>query len=720
MAVGEAFLNLTGLRRLPLLRQAEAAECGLACIGMIAGYHGHRTDLASLRREYPVSTRGSTLKDLVEISSSIGLGSRAIRCEPDELPQLRLPAILHWEMQHFVVLASATKQRIVVHDPARGRRSYKTDEVSKSFTGVALELTPTALFRRKRLTRPVQLASLVRLDPMTWQALGQALLLSVVLQLFVLLGPYYVQLVIDEAIQKSDKGLLLALAGAFALLKLFEVAATALRSLVFQFLSNVLTFDMKASLFHHMVRLPISYFQRRSIGDIQQRFQSLQPISDFVAGGAVAALVDGLLALSICALLFVYNLGLALVTLGGLAVYAAIKFAFVGLSQRLAGDRLVAQARESSKFLETLRAMQTIKVAGAESEREGLWRNWAADFVNAGIRLGNGTIGYSALNQSILGFTTILVVFVAAQSAIEGKMTVGMISAFLAYKAQLEQRLTAFIDQFISWKLLDVHLDRIADIAISPREPGIDAPQLDRVLGGQIDLVDVGFRYGPNEADVFRNVSMTIAAGEFVAIAGPSGGGKSTLLRLLVGLHPPTTGQVLYDSIPAGTWGPKAIRHQVGIVLQDDTLLSGTIAENIAMFDERIDMDLVKKVAEIACVDDDIERLPMGYRSLVGDMGSSLSGGQQQRIILARALYRSPKVLIMDEGTAHLDVGLERRINERLRQLKITRIVAAHRPDTIAIADRRYVLMQGSLRKLDAVPSQQIIGPEREVPQRRA
>ena len=601
-------------------------------------------------------------------------------------------------------LKSADKARITILDPAKGRCSFKLEDVSEHFTGVALELSPTPQFQRKRMRQPVRLSSLVKLDGSTWKALGQGLVLSLILQVFVLLSPYFMQIVIDEAVLKADLSLLGAVATGFALLKVFEVASTILRGLVFQFLSNVVSFDMRASLFHHMLRLPLTYFHRRHVGDIQQRFQSLGPIRDLVVNGAIMALIDGVLAISIGALLFAYNSTLGLIACAAILLYGLLRFAFLEVSKRLSGDLIVAEAKENTKFLETLRAMQTVKVAGAENMRGNLWRNLAADTINATIRIGNINIGYDAISQAILGLSTILIVYIAAQSVIAGGMTVGMITAFLAYKSQLEQRLMALLEQWIAFKLLDVHLERVADIALHQREPGIDAPVLERELKGEIDLQNVHFRYAPHEAPILNGVNLSIKPGEFVALTGPSGAGKSTLLRILMGLYQPSAGQVLFDQLPVTTWGPTSIRAQIGVVMQDDTLLAGSIAENIALFDEHIDMERVRWAAEAACIADDIERMPMTYRSLVGDMGTTLSGGQQQRIMLARALYRRPKVLIMDEGTAHLDVATEQKINTALKRLEITRIAAAHRPETIAAADRVIGVKGGFVGELKMPP----------------
>jgi len=682
---------------MPLLRQAEAAECGLACVGMVAGAHGHKTDLPTLRSKFPISLKGATLKDIIDISSQLNMGARAVRCEPDELRDLRVPAILHWNMKHFVVLKRANKKQLTLYDPAAGKVKVSVEEAGKHFTGVALELTPSSGFQRKRDRNPVKLTSLVKLDGTAWKAVAQGLALSIFLQVFVLLAPYYMQLVIDEAILKGDISLLMAIAAGFALLKLFEAITTIIRGLVFQFLSNVLAYDMEASLFHHMARLPLSYFHRRHVGDIQQRFQSLGPIRDFIANGAIAALIDGFLAIFLGIIIFLYDAMLGFVVVGFVVVYAALRFAFLSLSKRLSGDFLVADAKENTKFLETLRAMQTVKVAGIENEREGLWRNLAADTLNAQIRMGNVNIGYGAISQTLMGLSNILVIYLAASNAIGGAMTIGMITAFVAYKGQFEQKLMALLETYVNFKLLDVHLERVSDIALARKEIGLQTPSAGKQLEGRITIQNLHFRYAQYEPDILKSANLDVQPGEFIALAAPSGAGKSTLLRLILGLYQPSQGKILYDGLEGSKWGLANLRQQMGVVMQDDTLLAGSIEENICLFDEKPDQDRIREVARIAAIHDDIEHMPMGYRSLVGDMGTTLSGGQQQRVMLARALYRQPRLLVMDEGTSALDVQTERQINTSLKDLSITRIIAAHRPETLAAADKVVVFQDGQL-----------------------
>lgn len=688
-------LNLSGARRTPLFRQSEAAECGLACVGMVAAAHGFQSDLATLRLRHPVSLKGMSLKDVIGVASEVGLGSRPIRCDPEEIRQLRLPAILHWDFNHFVVVTAAGSRSATILDPAMGKITLSYEEVGKHFTGVALELVPAPEFQRKRDVNPIRLSSLVRLDLSTWRAIWQALALSLFLQVFVLAGPYYMQLVIDEAILKSDLQLLSAIALGFAGLKLFEVITTTLRGLVVQFLSSALSLDMQSNLYRHMLRLPLPFFQRRHVGDIQQRFQSLQPIQIFLSSGAISAIIDGIFALLLVVILFVYDMTLAATVAGFLAAYAGARLIFLSLSKRLSGDFLVADAAEQSKFLETLRSIGLIKVSGIEDAREVNWKNLAAASLNAQIRMGNLNIGYGALSQLLMGFSNIVIVYLAAAQTIEGALTIGMITAFLAYKGQFEQRTMALLEQFIQLKLLDMHLERVSDIALHAKEENTTSLQPPAMTEGSVAVENLFFKYAPHEPDVLKGASFNVNSGEFVAIAAPSGAGKSTLLRLMIGLYTPTHGRVLYDGQDLKRAGASAIRSQLGVVMQGDTLLTGSIEENITLFDENPDRGRLAWAAKTALIDSEIDAMPMGYRTLVGDMGSTLSGGQQQRVFLARALYRRPRILIMDEGTSALDVVMERKINENLRGLGITRIVAAHRPETLSAADRIIGLVEG-------------------------
>jgi ATP-binding cassette subfamily B protein RaxB len=280
----------------------------------------------------------------------------------------------------------------------------------------------------------------------------------------------------------------------------------------------------------------------------------------------------------------------------------------------------------------------------------------------------------------------------------DGSITVGLLFAFLAYKGQFTARAQGLYETFVQWRMLDLHSDRIADIALNPVERGIDSALggLPEMKGG-VSITGLSFRYAPYQPMVFEGVTLRIEPGEFVAITGPSGSEKSTFIKVLCGLYPPVSGTVAIDDINIATWGPRTVRQNIGVVLQDDELISGSIAENVSFFADTIDMDWVWTCLEMAGIADDIRNMPMRTETFVGDMGSSLSGGQKQRVLLARAFYRRPKILILDEATSHLDVAREKQINEAIKGLVVTRIVIAHRPETIASADRVLVLSGGRI-----------------------
>lgn len=687
---------LFGKRKPPIILQTEAAECGLACLAMAASYHGRDTDLNALRRLFSISMKGTTLKTILLMAERLGMSGRPLRLEPQSLKDLQTPAILHWDMNHFVVLAEADSKGALIHNPATGARRYGLNEISKHFTGVAMELTPTEAFEPVRERERLPLSRLIgRVDGVS-RSIAQALLLSLLLQLFVLVGPFYMQLAVDEAVARGDSSLMAALAIGFGLLALLRFGAEWLRSLVLLHFGSLLNFRLGANLFHHLVRLPLDWFEKRHVGDLISRFGSTQPIRTLIAEGAVAAIVDGLMAVLTLTMLFLYSATLAFVVLGGFLAYTALRLGSFGMLRRREEDAIVASAREQSTFVETARAIQSLKLFGKESERERLWQNRYAEVTARRARLGRMQGLLRAAADLIYGLELVLVVYLAAMAAMAGGFTIGMIFAFIAYRQQFVDKGTKLIEAAIQYRMLDLHLDRIGDIALAERESGVMPEGLveHEVLGG-VALRGVTYRYADTEAPALEGIDLDIAPGEFVAIAGPSGGGKTTLMKVMLGLFRAEAGEVLIDGVPLTRVGAGAFREQVGAMMQDDQLLSGSIADNIAMFDPEFDLGWLRDCARMAGVDDEIMAMPMNYNTLVGDMGSALSGGQRQRVLLARALYRRPKILFMDEGTSQLDIDKEREVNIALARLAITRIVIAHRPETIGAADRVVEIRDG-------------------------
>lgn len=533
------------------------------------------------------------------------------------------------------------------------------------------------------------------------RALAQVLVLSLVLQAYVLALPYYMQIAIDNALPALDNDLLTVLALGFGLFMLINAGAMLLRSFVLLVAGTTLGFGLASNVARRLFRLPIDWFEKRHTGDILSRFQSILPIQNMLTQGAVAALVDGAMAVLTLALMVWYSPLLAFIALIAFALYGLVRLVSFAIEREAQEAAIITSGKEQTMLIETLRGMTTLRLFGRETLRHALWQTRLTDAVNADVRVARIAIWQQTANTLIFGVENIVTIWLAIGFVIDGAgFSVGMVFAYMAYKFQFIQKAAALIDQGIAFKMLGLHLERLSDIALSNEDKSFGASaDIETSLKGRIELRDVFYRYAPSDPLVLEGVNLTVEPGDHIAITGPSGGGKSTLVKLLLGLIEPESGEVLVDGRPLARFGHKSYHGQVAAVLQEDSLFAGTLADNIALFDESVDMDRVVASAVVASIDDDIARMPMQYETLVGDMGSTLSGGQKQRVLLARALYRQPKVLVMDEGTAHLDAAHEQAVNAAIGEMGITRIIIAHRKETIEIAQRILVMVEGKLHE---------------------
>lgn len=679
-------------RRLPVILQAEAAECGLACLAMVLSHHGHEVDLASLRRRHAVSLKGVTMRSLVQMAGSMQLATRAVRLEVADLARLRRPAILHWGMNHFVVLANVRGGKITIHDPARGRRTLPLAEVSREFTGVALETTPAQGFQHCDERRTLRLRDLFRQVGSWRPALLRILTLSLVLEAVALITPLAAQVVIDEVIVSADHDLLLTVAAGLGLLLLVQLVVGSVRSWAVMLASTDIAYHWNTGLFDHLTRLPLDFFERRHVGDVISRFGTLGTIQKALTTDLMQAVLDGVLAVGMLAMLFFYGGWLGAVACVATTVNLAIRIvAFNGYRQSTA-EAIVYEAKQQTHFIETVRGMASVKLLGLRERRRAAWLNHLVDAVNARLRLQRLDIVFGRASDLIFGVDGLVMLALGAEAVMAGRLTVGMLVAFLGYKDQFTTRISSLVSAWFQLRMLDVQSQRLADI--SEAEPETDStwaavrvPTGTALAASSLRCEGVSFRYGGQEPWVLRNVSISVPAGRCLALVGPSGCGKTSLLKVMMGLLDPNEGCVMLDGYEIGGLGREAYRSRVAGVLQDDRLFAGTIAENITGFDEHPDLGWMEECAARSAILDDITRMPMRFESLVGDMGSALSGGQKQRVVLARALYRRPAILFLDEATSHLDEPTEALVAAALRELSMTRVIVAHRMETIQHAD---------------------------------
>lgn len=687
-------------RKVPVILQTESSECGLACLVMIAGYYGYESDLLTLRQKYPISQKGITLTTLVKIANKLHLTTRPLKLELDELNQLRLPCILHWDLNHFVVLKNVSTTKITVVDPAFGERGFTYDQASSHFTGIALELWPDSNFEEKKDKTSIRIFKLFGEIRGLWKSLGQILILALVLEVFSLVSPFFMQWVIDHAIVSADLNLLTTLAIGFGLLMILSSLISLLQAWVVMHMATTLNIQWKANIFHHLVNLPTSFFQKRHLGDIISRFGSIDAIQRTLTTSFITAILDGLMTIFTLILMFVYSAKLAWIAVVTMLLYAIIRWIWYYPLRRATEDQIVHAAKQSTHFMETMRGIKTIKQFEKQEYRQATWLSLFVNQINAGLTTQKLNIMFGFVNTLLFGLQNIIIIWLGATLVIEGEFTVGILMAFLAYKNQFGGRVSSLIDKYVEVRMLSLHGERLADIVLTDQEKNDnylftpEPPELQKI---EVDVKSLRFRYSEDESWIIHGISFKIPEGQSVAIIGPTGCGKTTLMNLLLGNLVPEHGEIKIGGQRIKNIGPNQLRNFIAYVAQDDVLFAGSILENISFFDDDVQQDWVEQCAKMASIHDEIMAMPMGYQTLVGDMGNILSGGQKQRILLARALYRKPKILFLDEATSHLDVIKEKEINDMIKSLNITRIIIAHRPETIASVDRILTLNNGHI-----------------------
>ncbi len=682
-------LNFSLRRKTPIILQSEASECGVACLAMVAGHYGLDVDLFTFRERFGSSAQGVTLLSLSHIAERAGLKSRALALDLDELNQLKLPCVIHWGMNHYVVLTKVRKSSFIVHDPALGKRVIGLQEMSNYFTGVAFELWPDKNFKQEKAKTRLSLLDLMRNIIGLKSTLIKIFAFSVVIEAIGLLLPIGTQLVTDHVIMAHDQSLLAVICIGLVSFTLFRAFISMLRAWTSLTLNTLTNIQWKITLFDHLAGLPLSFFEKRHLGDIQSRFNSLDTIRSTFTNSIVTGVIDSIMTVGLLIMLTLYGGWLVWVVVGFTACYAIMRLATYRFYRRVSEEQVIKGARSSSHFMETLYGIATIKALNLKDIRSKHWLNINIDACNAGIKQTRFDMMFSGINTLISSLDQVVILWLGAVMVIDNNMTLGMFMAFNAYRGQFSQRASSLIDLFMQVRMLSLHNERLSEIVFTEPEAEMPVRRIFEANSAvELKVKNLSYQYDPFSQPIFKNLNLTIAPGESIALVGPSGVGKTTLLKVMCGLLAPTTGDVFANNLDINKIGLNNYRLSTACVLQEDRLFSGSIAENISCFGDNIDQEFVEQCARNSNIHDEIMKMPMGYETLVGELGLGISGGQKQRLLIARALYRKPSILFMDEATSHLDINNESHINQAISNLSITRVIVAHRPSTIASADR--------------------------------
>ncbi|HFN1205032.1 TPA: peptidase domain-containing ABC transporter [Klebsiella pneumoniae] len=682
-------LDMRWRRRVPVIHQTETSECGLACLAMICGHFGKNIDLISLRRKFNLSARGANLAGINSIAEQLGMVTRALSLELDELGALKTLCILHWDFSHFVVLVSVKRNRYVLHDPARGRRNVGLEEMTRYFTGVALEVWPGSEFSEETTQNRIQLRSLINSIYGIKSTLAKIFCLSVVIEAINLVMPVGTQLVMDHAIPAGDRGLLTLISAGLMFFILLRAATGMLRAWSSLVMGTLINVQWQSGLFNHLLRLPLAYFERRKLGDIQSRFGSLDTLRATFTTSVVGAIMDSIMVVGVFVMMLLYGGYLTWIVLGFTTVYVLIRLVTYGYYRQISEETLVRGARASSYFMETLYGIATVKIQGMAERRGTHWLNLKIDAINSGIKLTKMDLFFGGINTFVAACDQVAILWLGTSLVIDNQMTIGMFVAFGSFRGQFSDRVASLTNFLLQLRMMSLHNERIADIALHEKEE--KKPELDIVADMtpvSLETTDLSYRYDSQSAPVFSGLYLSVTPGESVAITGTSGAGKTTLMKVLCGLFEPDSGKVLVNGTDIRQLGINNYHRMIACVMQDDRLFSGSIRENICGFSEEMDEAWMIECARASYIHDVIMKMPMGYETLIGELGEGLSGGQKQRIFIARALYRRPGILFMDEATSSLDTESERFVNVAIRNMNITRVIIAHRETTLRTVDR--------------------------------
>ncbi len=684
-------------KRVPELRQVTATECGAASLAMVLSYYGRPTTISEIRERVGIGRDGMSALAVVKAARQYGLRVRAVSLQESDLRAVPLPAIVHWEFNHYVVVEGWSPQRVDIVDPAQGRRRLTAQEFDESFTGVVLILEPGAHFDKTAVAPQVSFSRYLRSLLRSHGLLTQILSASLLLQMFGLVSPFLTQTIVDQVLPGRSVDLLRVLGLGMLFLLLGQGVTMLLRSSLLIVLQTRLDAQMRQNFFEHLLSLPYRFFQLRFSGDLLARISSHNAVRDLLTDQLISTMLDGSTVLVYLMILLSRSLLTSMVALGIGLVQISVLFVTGPIVRRQTRQLLIAQGKTQSYLNEALSSIATLKAAGAEPRALNKWTNYFFDEQHISVKAAS----IAAVTTMIMGMlrlgAPLLLLWVGAWQVIQGSISLGTMLSLNALASAFLVPLSSLATTGQQVQQVRAHFERIADVLGAESEQDLGQVQEPPQLSGRIEMEDVRFQYDPQAPLIVRDISLTIKPGQKVALVGKTGSGKSTLGKMLIGLITPTQGAIRYDGIPLNTLNYHEVRRQFGVVMQEAAIFSGSIRENIAFNKPDMGLEQVVISAKKAGLHEDILKMPMGYETMVSEAGSALSGGQRQRLALARALAPEPVILLLDEATSSLDVVTEQYVDRQLNQLSCTRIVIAHRLSTIQNADVILVLDQGKI-----------------------
>lgn len=682
-----------------MVLQASRAECGVACLTMVLNHHGHGVSPQEVRRLCPVGRDGTSAGGLVRAARQLGLQATGYRATPAVFAQVPLPVIAHWQDDHFVVVERVSDRGVDLVDPRLGRRRLPLSEFTAGLGRVVLGVRPadgtTPVRQRREPFWRRYLRSLLAL-PGTRGLLAQVLLVSLVAQALVVAMPLATKIVVDETAALRASSLMTLLGVGVLVAAVAQLLTGLLRAALLVGLQGRLDAQALLGFGAHLLRLPLRFFEQRSTGDLVTRFGSIALLRELMTGQTLGSLLDAVLVLTYLGLLFFVDLTVALTVL-------AVAVAMIGLlwattravRERMALD-LATQSEAQGYLVEMLEGMTAVKAAAAEDRAMGRLATLLFDWTAVTLRRGYLAAAVDATTAALRFLTPLVVLWLCLTRVLDGTMSPGTMLAVTWLASAILTPLASVAVNGQRLQLAGAQLQRLADVLDTPGEPRPAEPVALR-LRGAIDLDRVCFEYDPYTPAVLHEVTAHVRPGQRVAVVGSTGSGKTTLGMLLLGLYPPTSGTIRFDGHAADTVDPAALRGQVGVVLQEPFVFSGTIRDNITLHDPTIPDDEIVRAARLAGLHDEIAAMPRAYGTRLAQRGTGLSGGQRQRLALARALVRRPAVLLLDEATSHLDAVTEAEVHRNLADQRCTQIVIAHRLSTVRDADQILVLHDGRL-----------------------